>query len=84
MTHETVVVKADPELLLRNAIIEQAVRDFIRGAATREYELRRFFNSKWCQFLLDMDRLGDGMTGADILKALEARKRKRRGHEWEV
>ena len=72
------VTEDEPILLLRNAIIEQAARDFVNRSENQMRELRRFFSGKWCQGLLDMDGTGDSIGLEAILAHLEEKRRKRR------
>lgn len=72
-------VDDEPILVLRNAIIEQAARDYITRGESQMRELRRFFGGKWCKALLDMDRFGDNVAVDAIIELLEERRKKRRG-----
>lgn len=67
----------EPILLLRNAIIEQAMKDMEDGFLDAE----AFLKSEWCQKLLDMDNMQ--ISGDDIIKAVKERiaERKRKARE---
>lgn len=67
----------DPYLLLRNAIVEQAIKDLEDGYT----EVEVFFRGEWCQRLLDMDNMQ--LSGDDIIKAIKERiaERKRQARE---
>ena len=66
-------------LTLRNAIIEQAARDYINRSESQMRELRRFFSGPWCKALLDMDGTGDSVALEAIMEHLEEQRKQRRG-----
>lgn len=67
----------EPWLMLRNAIIEQAIDDYAKGIGrNHQYimslDAEHFFRSEWCQRLLDLDNMK--LTGEDIMKAVKRRR----------
>ena len=75
--YHSLFTQDEPILLLRNAIVEQACRDYLFSivGGYQEQTLKKFFIGKWFGFLLDMDAAGERISGEEILLVLEEKKR---------